>query len=57
MEEVKKRAAAADAAAAEASALKAQVQCVHEQLAAAVGCTAAAEERCGELQRQLQVHA
>jgi hypothetical protein len=56
MEEVKKRAAAADAAATEASTLKAQVQCVQEQLAVAVGNTAAADERCAELQHQLQVH-
>jgi hypothetical protein len=56
MEEVKKRAAAADAAATEASSLKAQVQSVQEQLTAAMSNTAAAEERCAELQHQLQVH-
>ena len=57
MEEVKKRTATSDAAATEASALKAQAQCLQEQLAAAMGDCAVSVERCAVLQQQLQVHA
>jgi hypothetical protein len=57
LEEVKKRAAAAEAAAIEVSALKSHTQTLQEQLAAATGDSAVIAERCDALQQQLQARA